>query len=207
MDSALVEQCLARFVRHADLARLALAGSLAMHAQLHGLPSRRGKADDIDFVAPGPESVRPSMTTDFLVSHYHLPVPGCPKFLIQLVDPSAKLRLDVFPDTYGVLPRAVTARVAGVELLVLRLEDILEHKLAILANSSEEHPADPKHLRDAELIGQVCGRTVPAIAPSRLASAVYSRDTARECTRCDASRSAAFPLAPKQEIMDSLGYV
>jgi hypothetical protein len=178
-----------------------------MHAQLGGLPSRRGKVDDIDFVALGPDSIRPSVTSDFLVSHYHLPAPGYPKFLIQLVDPSAKLRLDVFPDTYAVLPRAVTVRVAGVDLLVLRLEDILDHKLAILANSSEDHPADPKHLQDAELIAGMCGRTVPAIDPSRLASAVYSRDSARECTRCNASRSAAFPLAPKQDIMDILGYV
>lgn len=178
-----------------------------MRAQLHGLTSRRGKADDIDFVAPGPESIRPSVTGDFLVSHYHLPALGYRKFLIQLVDPSAKLRLDVFPDMNGVLPSAVTARVAGVDLLVLRLEDILEHKLAILAKASEEQPADPKHLQDAELIGQLCGRTVPAIAASRLASAVYSQDTGRECTRCAASRSAAFPLAPKQDIMDILGYV
>jgi hypothetical protein len=68
-------------------------------------------------------------------------------------------------------------------------------------------PADPKHLQDVELIGQMCGRTVPAMDPSRLAFAVYSHDTVRECARCDASRSAAFPLAPKQEIMDVLGYV
>lgn len=207
MDSALVEQCLARFVRHADLARVALAGSLAMHAQLHGLTSWRGEADDIDFVASGPESIRPSVTGDFLVSHYHLPAVGYRKFLIQLVDPSTRLRLDVFPDTNSVLPRAVTARVAGVELLVLRLQDILEHKLAILARASEEHPADPKHLQDAELIGQMSARTVPTIVPSRLAPAVYSQDRGRECTRCDASRSAAFALAPKHDIMDILGYV
>jgi hypothetical protein len=165
MDSALVEQCLGRFVRHADLARLALTGSLAMRAQLDGLQSRRGKPDDIDFVASGPESVRPSVTGEFLVSHYHLPAPGYPKFLIQLVDPDAKLRLDVFPDGYRLLPRAVTARVGGMDLLTLRLEDVWEHKLAILANSSGEHPADPKHLEDVELIGRMCGRTVPGHGP------------------------------------------
>ena len=52
----------------------------------------------MDFVASSVETVAPSVASTLLVSHFHLPHPGYPKFMVQVVDPETRLRIDVFPD-------------------------------------------------------------------------------------------------------------
>lgn len=78
------------------------------------------------------EAVSSSVATQFLVSHFHLPQPGYPKFLIQLVDPVSRLRVDVFPDLSGSVQRAPVRDVADLQIRVLDVRSILEHKLATL---------------------------------------------------------------------------
>jgi hypothetical protein len=87
------------------------------------------------------------------------------------------------------------------------LDAILDHKLATLAKASQLRPVDQKHYRDAVLLAAACGRQVPEEPSIRLCKEEYSLDLAAGCPRCDASIDAAFPLAPKQHILDILGYV
>ena len=206
-----LHDCLSRLATHLDRRRVALTGGLAigLHAAARGEQRwcAGGPEGDVDCVAAHPEAVYPTVTEGFLVSHFHLPQPGYPKFLIQLVDPSSRLRVDVFPDTLGALPRARPRVVAGVEMLVVEPCDILEHKLATLASASGERPVEEKHFRDAVLLGAWCHRAVPAVPASYLSQASYSQDLAAACDRCETSRSALFPLASKAEILGILGYV
>jgi hypothetical protein len=204
MHQEALHDCLARLIPHVDAARIALTGGVAMGVYEH---ARLLAAEDIDFVAEDAGVVRSTVTSDFLVSHFHLPQHDSPKFMIQLVDPPTRLRLDFFPDARGTLRRASLHVVAGVPLRVLQANDILDHKLALVSNASHASPVDAKHYSDAMLLGTLCGRDVPALDASQLASAVYSQDLDASCIRCQVSQHADFPLASKRAILDVLGYV
>lgn len=151
--------------------------------------------------------MRSSATRDFLVSHFHLPQPGYPKFLIQLVDPVTRLRIDIFPDSLQAIALAVRREVAAVPVLVLEPAALLDHKLATLARTSAERPDHPKHYEDAVAVAALCGRTVPHTPAAHLRASELSRDVDATCPRCAVSRCDAFPLAPKQAILGILGDV
>ena len=211
MTDERLHACLSRLLRHVDGRRVALTGGVAIDLHARTIGRRRHRDAwpdaDLDLVAEAADVVSPAVAEDFLVSHFHLPQPGYPKFLIQLVDSSSRLRVDLFPDSLGALRRAMEHEVAGISLLVLDASDILAHKLATLARASEERPVDAKHHRDALLLGEICGRPIPDVPAAFLRPDTYSPDIDAVCARCEASRSGAFPLAPKQRIRDILGYV
>jgi len=101
MHSDALHSCLRRLAPHLDLERIALTGGVAIGiraAQHRADTTRAAAADDIDLVAGSADAVRSSVSTDFLISHFHLPQPGYAKFLVQLGDAAARLRVDVFPD-------------------------------------------------------------------------------------------------------------
>ena len=186
---------------------MAIAGGVAIEIQMEALGRRptRAAAADLDLVARSIDVVAPTVTNDFLVSHYHVAGPGVPKFMVQLVDPIARFRVDVFPDLAGSVGRARDVAIGGRKVKVLSLDDILDHKLSTLAHASPARTIDPKHARDARTIGAVLGRTVPDIDPGCLVPDVYGRED-EGCVRCALSRSAEFPLAPKRRICELLGW-
>jgi hypothetical protein len=210
MNATVLHDCLRRLIPHVDAARIALSGSVAigLHVDVaRDDRTRTFEAEDIDFVADGVEVVQQTVTNEFLVSHFHLPHAGYPKFLIQLVDPNTRLRLDFFPDTLRALSRSSVADVIGVPLRVLPAEDILDHKLALLSSASVERPIEEKHYADAKRLGTVCGRDVPSLPVSLLAGTSFSHDVDETCLRCHVSKGCGFPLASKRAILDILGYV
>ena len=188
---------------------IAMAGGVAIEFRLAdmGLSGWRDRVLDLDFVARRWEAIAPSVAEEFLVCHYHQPQPGCPKFLVMVVDPVSRVRVDVFPDLVGFIGKAQPMSVCGLPWLVLDLESMLDHKLLTLANASERRPVDKKHHRDAVLLAKLLGRNVPPMPPTSLGEDVYSTDLDARCARCEASRDAAFPIAPKRRIFDLLGYV
>lgn len=210
MNSRLLHDSLRRLVPHVDIARVALTGGVAIGIHIDvmrdGHP-RGDAAEDIDFVAEDVDAVRATVANDFLVSHFHLPQPGYAKFLIQLVDPVTRLRLDVFPDALRALARAHLVQVDGISLRMLDVYDLLEHKIALLSKASAANPVDEKHYVDARRLAAICGRLVPPTPAAHLTTVVYSQDINEVCVRCEASRHTGFPLAPKQRIFDVLGYV
>ena len=210
MNAEVLHDCLRRLMPHVDDTRIALTGGVAIGIHLDGVHGDRARAvaaEDVDFVAESVDAVRQTATNDFLVSHFHLPQPGYPKFMIQLVDPATRLRLDFFPDTLRALIRAPVVDVAGVPLRLLGADDILAHKLKLLSGASAASPVEEKHYADAQRLGVIRGRDVPTVAASRLAGTAYSRDLDATCSRCQVSRHAGFALAPKRAIFDVLGYV
>jgi hypothetical protein len=109
MNSQLLHDCLRRLMSHVDPERIALTGGVAIGIHLavaSGDRTRAIAAEDVDLVADDVDAVRPTVTGEFLVSHFHLPQSGYAKFLVQLVDPATRLRLDFFPDAGRVLSRA-----------------------------------------------------------------------------------------------------
>ena len=210
MNSEVLHDCLVRLLPHVDSARIALTGGVAigLHvANIDGDSTRAAAAEDIDFVAESATAVRPTVTAGFLVSHVHLPQSGHRRFLVQLVDPVTRLRLDFFPDTLEALGRASVVNVVGVPLRVLEASDVFEHKVRLLAAASSAAPVEGKHYRDAMRLAAHFGHEVSPLPRSQRVSTVYSQDLDDTCARCHDSRSAAFPIAPKRAIFEVLGYV
>src|SRR5262245_21750493 len=92
--------CVDRLASHVDRARIALTGGVAIQLGLAALGKRgpRTRVADLDFVATSIDAVTPRATGTFLVSHFHTVQAGIPKFMIQLVDPLTRIRIDIFPD-------------------------------------------------------------------------------------------------------------
>jgi hypothetical protein len=175
-------------------------------AQL-GREGKRKTIADLDMVAASLDSVLPSVTDTFLVSHYHSVGPGVPKFMVQLVDPVARIRVDIFPDLVGSLVRSKVVEVGANQVRSLALEDILEHKLLTISKASPANPIDPKHADDSYALGDLLHRPVPVVDRDSLQRDVYRADADQICQRCALSSSEGFPLAQKGEILRLLGYV
>jgi len=159
---------------------------------------------DLDLVATATDAVQTSAVSQFLVSHYHVVRPGIPKFMIQLVDPASRIRIDVFPDLASSIADARAMPIGDHSIRVLSLERILEHKLHTLSWASPAAPIDPKHVLDARALGAVLTRPVPSVAPEALAPDVYGVDDDGGCKRCALSRHPDWPLAPKDRIVGLL---
>src|SRR6185503_7824924 len=82
--------CLARLMPHVDRDDVAITGGVAIQLGLAAIGQRGSRATiaDLDLVSKQVDSVAESVTGALLVSHYHVPQPGVPKFMIQLVDPT-----------------------------------------------------------------------------------------------------------------------
>jgi len=185
---------------------IAMTGGVAIQLAMAGLGragSRRVIAD-LDLVADSIDAVLSSVTCAFLVSHYHFVQPGVSKFMVQLVDPVSRIRVDVFPDLVGSLMRARVVTVRAQLIWMLALEDILEHKLRTISKASPGSPVDPKHAH-AYALGKLLGCSNSAVADGSLVEDVYGIDEAY-CRRCQLSSNPLFPLAPRDQIFRLLGW-
>jgi hypothetical protein len=199
---------ISRLLAHVRRDETALTGGVAIELGLSsvGRPGSRTSIADLDFVVSGPDAVAETVSEDFLVSHYHRPQPGVPKFMLQLVDPVTALRIDIFPDLVGSVKRARWFTLVGQPVRVLTLESILEHKLLTLSTASATTPVDPKHDDDARILGAVVGREVLRLPADALVKDVYGGEADWACHRCKLSRHPGFPLAPKDQIFKLLGW-
>jgi hypothetical protein len=198
---------LSRFLPHTAPSAVALTGGVAieMHCYDAGSSSGRNRIADVDFVATSVEAIAPSVCSSLLVSHFHLPHPGYPKFMVQVVDPETRLRIDVFPDLVGSITQATERIVAGQHLRVLAAESILDHKVIGMARASAARPIDEKHQRDAIVLGSLCGRRIDRLPSESLTREVYGMDLT-PCPRCEVSRTPEFSVAPRQRVFEILGY-
>jgi hypothetical protein len=206
--SARLAVCLGKLLPHVRASDVAITGGVAIE---HGLAARgcagvRTAIADLDLVASRLDAVAPTVVNAFLVSHYHVVQPGVPKFMVQLVDPESRIRVDVFPDLVGSLTRAALAAIGAHHVNVLTLEDVFEHKLLTLSKASAAKPIDPKHAADAELLGVLLRRSVPPLPADALVKDGYGGGADLDCRRCALSADPRFPLAPKKRVFDLLGW-
>jgi hypothetical protein len=207
-ELARLSACLDKLLPHVRHTDVAITGGVAIQwgVASAGRAGSRTAIADLDMVASRLDAVAPSVTAAFLVSHYHVVQPGVPKFMVQLVDPESRIRVDVFPDLAGSLARATRVPLGAHDVNVLALEDVFEHKLLTLSKASAASPVDPKHADDARLLGTVLGRAVPAVSADALVKDVYGIEADLDCRRCASSADPRFPLAPKDRIFGLLGW-
>jgi hypothetical protein len=206
-DSERLHTCLRNILPRVDVNEVALTGGIAIqrHLASAGIRETGRTAADVDFVATSLDAISPAISDHFLISHFHTPHPGYDKFMVQVVDPGSHLRIDVFADVKGSVRNARRMAVAGHQVLVLDARAILRHKVELLRRASAARPVDEKHLVDARVLAAMLGEEIEAVPQSHLTKEVYGCDLA-PCPRCDASRTADFPLAAKQQLFDILGY-
>ena len=199
--------CLARLLPSLSRDEVAITGGVAIQIGMAQLGSRgtREVIADLDLVASSLDAVSADVTEAFLVSHYHVVQPGVPKFMVQLVDPATRIRVDVFPDLVGALKRSREIGIGGQVARTLALGDILDHKLRTICMASPTNPVDPKHADDACALGRLLQRTIPAVSRDSLVKDVHGIDDLY-CRRCELSSSPRFPLAPKDRIFSLLGW-
>lgn len=194
--------CLGRLLPHVWPHHIAITGGVGMQLGMAGKGREvlRDGIADLDLVAASVEAIQSTVAGQFLVSHYHAVQPGVPKFMIQLVDPVSRIRIDVFPDLVGSLADARMMGIGEHVVQMLPLERIFEHKMLTLSRASESAPIDSKHVRDARMLGEVLGRSVPQVAPEALSPDVYGIDDDWPCKRCELSRHPSWSLAPRDSV-------
>jgi hypothetical protein len=203
-----LSRCLDRLMPHLRPRRFAVTGGVAIQLGMAARAREWPRRDiaDLDLVAASMDAIAATVVGPFLVSHYHVVGPGVPKFMIQLVDPVSRLRVDVFPDLAGSLVDATTVAIGDHRVPLLSLDSIFRHKLHTLSRASASTPVDPKHVRDARILGAVLGRGVPDVPADALSPDTYGIEADAACQRCALSRHPSWPLAPKAQIFERLGW-
>lgn len=138
--------------------RPALAGSLARDLQLVALRPVRAprRLNDIDVVVENFHVLSPSLANAFLLNHVH-PAAAEGQVLLQLIDETHALRIDVFRACGRSLSRAVELT-STVPLPVLAVEDLRARATAIVyGHLQRRRLLDPKHvsaMRDLAGLGE-----------------------------------------------------
>jgi hypothetical protein len=186
--------------------------------------------NDVDFVAPGFDSIPISLAADFLFRHVHpFGPPG--KTILQLVDPETALRVDVFRACGETMRRAVAIDCELGRMQVVSLADLVSREARLLLDLADGVSVPAKHAHDyvrlVELVtdaqmqaawldhrqpshpvdfAEVRARLRDLIPAHRdlLIDPPYSRNSGEVCPRC--RPVAHFPLADAHAILDLLGY-
>lgn len=200
--------CLGRLMPHVRRDGIAITGGVAMQLGMARCGARkiRETISDLDLVAVSIDAIEASVAEQFLVSHYHAVRPGISKFMIQLVDPGSNIRVDIFPDLAGSLADSHVTMIGEHWIRILPLQRIFEHTLLTLSRASGSAPIDPKHVRDAKILGGLLDRPVPDVEPQALAPDVHGGEADRCCERCELSTHPNWPLAQKDRIFEILGW-
>ena len=230
-DAARVRRSFEKLARR-DLHNFALTGRLAFEAHRIrlGLPPHPHPLNDLDIAVESFSSIPETLAGDFLVRHIH---PHSPegKMLVQLVDPDASLRIDIFR-VYGATMTRIESFDFGTDRIrAVSLEDLASRAASLLMDLDSGFAVAPKHARDFEFLSQAidCNRVEVAwrdhrkstdpltfeearncirnLVESRddlLVIREYSRDVSAVCPKC--RETGPFRLASPETILSILGH-
>lgn len=230
-DTARVQRSLDKLAR-CDLNNFAVTGRLALEAHRIrlGLPSHRHPLNDLDIVVESFASIPEALAGDFLVRHIHAHAPEG-KMLVQLVDPDASLRIDIFRAYGATMTRSQSFEFGTNRIRVVSLEDLASRSASLLMDLEGGVAVARKHARDFEFLSQAvdCNRVEVAwrdhrkstdpltfeevrnrirnLVESRgglLVIREYSRDVCALCPKC--RETGPFRLASPATILSILGY-
>jgi len=212
-----------KLARH-GIRQWALTGGFAV--ERHDPRASARALNDLDFVAPGFDSIPTSLASDFLFRHVHpLDPPG--KIILQFVDRDTALRIDVFRACGDTLHRAIVVD----QIRLVSAADLVARAARLLLDLADGVPVQAKHANDyLRLVERVSPAEMEAAWPDhrrpshpaefREARAVlrnliparpdlltvpeYSRNAEAICARCHPV--TGFPLADPRTILALLGY-
>lgn len=212
-----------------------VTGSFAAEWQMQekGGEVRKRRLNDIDLVAAkGLAGIGAGLKTDFLIHHFH-PTREAGNVFVQLVEPRSCTRVDIFSPRSPLLSaRTSKVNIDGTNCELLSAEDLTARLLAIVGIVLDGTSVDPKYLdalkrlmvvTDPGLTAELWNDYRRSSDPADLNDAFhavthmlgersdllrpveYSQDINAECPWCIVSDD--FPLAPRTQIYEMLGYV
>jgi hypothetical protein len=215
-----------------DTHHWALTGGIAFEFQIAraGAAPRKRRLTDLDFVVDSFDTIPAGLDADFLFNHVHHTAEQ-EKLCIQLVEPEARVRIDVFRACGDTMKRAVDISFHEGRFRMLALEDLASRctrvALEVLSGASvpAKHLLD--HLRSAGHVDPVRVRkawedhrenhhpdkfeqavcllqSLTDEQRSLFAEATYNTDVGVVCRKC--CELPQFPLAAKETVLALLGY-
>jgi len=230
-DAERVSRSLEKLSRH-DTRNWAVTGGLALEAfSLHvGAEPCVRPLNDLDFVAFAFEQLPQSLSEDFLFRHIH-PQAAPGQVMLQLIDPEAALRIDVFRASQGTMHRAIHLAPPEPAMYIVSLEDLVARGARVVLSLAEGIPVPSKHARDylfaAGLADQrrvetawqdhrkpehpmtfreadALLRDLVRTQAHLLITPSYSKDPGEVCPRC--APTGALQLADPRLVLSLLGY-
>ena len=222
---------LRKLARH-PIQHWALTGGLAIeiHSRIAESAPHIRRLNDLDFIADSFESIPSALGQDFLVVHVHpFAEPG--KIMLQLADPDAKLRIDLFRACGSTMDRAPRLNLPTGAVRLVSAPDLIARSARLVFDLHQGIPIPSKHatdfLRLSEMVepSQVQGawrdhrkatqpdifddvekllkRLIPA-SSTLLIAAEFSTDVASVCPSCHPV--STFQLADRSRVLSTLGY-
>ena len=229
-----IDVSLERLVRHLAVNKYAVAGGLVIryYAKANGLEYAH-PFNDLDLITLDNDAVKPSVTQDFLIYHYHPGNTGDPvPYYVVLVDPETRIKVDIFiadlkPTSFE------SAQFQGKEILLASAEDQLVKTLFDLSHVSSSFKLDPKTLHSLSILWQiadlekadkswkmigpraanlpqsireakVAAEKTIAQHPNWLKEKPFRKSSPYICQYCQPDRN--FPITPMDKIYKILGY-
>ncbi len=214
---------------------LLVVGSIALRIHLHrrDYPALDRSLNDLDLAVSDLDSLPVVEGKVFLVSHYHpkSALSSSGRMLLQLVDEETRLRIDIFQTLAGAIDRASSLGDSS-SLCVVSVEDILVRTLLVLQAQAASGMATTKYVEtiqrlsdivNMERANQLWATARNADQPASIHAAIayadgllrarpssdrvveYGRLDDPPCDLCE--RTDRYPLADKQRIFDTLGYI
>lgn len=150
-----IESFLDKLLPHLEAGEFVIVGGLAIrfHLTSRGIEFPTRPFNDLDLIAKTSRTLRPTVTRDFLISHYHL-IPGQVPYVAQ-VDAVNHMKADIFG--YNPAPEKITTvDYKNYRLNIVSIEDQL---VKIVADCSriltDKFALDPKQIDDAKLLMKI----------------------------------------------------
>lgn len=152
---------LEKFLPHAESDKLVACGGLAtrFHLAVRGLPSPNRPFNDLDLLIETPSDIKPSVSSDFMIYHYHPPGVDDPVettyFFYAFVDPESRMKADVFPYRWSTPERFINAQFRDGSIKLVGIEDQMIQCLYDVSRISSQQKVDPKQLDDVHALAQI----------------------------------------------------
>lgn len=145
---------LSKFMTHVTPENVVIVGGIArrFHLMRHGVPFPQRPFNDLDFMVKDRHEMRPSITTDFMIAHYH--PPRGTSFFAGLVEPDTKVTIDVF-DYFHAPVEPEQVRLGGYDLKIRSAEDQLTKAAYDLVKITKGHTLSPKEFDSADQLMEI----------------------------------------------------
>lgn len=221
---------LTKVLPHVARENLVIVGGLAMrhHWIRHGIDYPKRPFNDLDLMIKDQAELKPSITEDFHIYHYH--PPRGTSFYAGLIDRETKVKVDIF-DYFHPPINPEVVQVAGVTLRIRGAEDQLTKTVYDLMKITDGQSLGPKQFVSAALLLQVVNLEEAeqiwkmkyfAKYPFSLQDALSVAENERikhpervfehshrrmvyVCSGCE--EISGFPITPMDQVYSLLGYV
>jgi len=156
-DKKRLEKHLQKLLSHVDIEKTTLVGGIPIkyHLTRLGVKFKEKPSNDLDLVVKDSSAVKPSVTKDFHVSHYHPNDGKKERFYLVLVDEETKTKSDIFGEDFYVVQEREEVDFFGQPVGIVSLEDQLAVSLLEFSRALKGHTLYKQNLDFIRLMAEV----------------------------------------------------